>query len=53
MALIKEDRIDDALSTIQVAQKLPVDLSFFKVKIRALVLFHSSQTSFDLKFYDG
>lgn len=30
VALIKEDRIDDALSTIQASQRLPIDLSFFK-----------------------
>ena len=39
VALIKEDRINDALSTIQASQRLPIDLSFFKVKFRALILF--------------
>lgn len=31
VALIKADNIDDALSTIQSAQRVPIDFSFFKV----------------------
>ncbi|KAK6930881.1 Signal recognition particle, SRP72 subunit, RNA-binding [Dillenia turbinata] len=30
VALIKDDRVEDALSAIQSAQKLPIDLSFFR-----------------------
>ena len=47
VALIKEDRIDDVLLVIQASLRLPVDLSFFKVKIQALILLVGFiQTSF-------
>lgn len=32
VALIKADRIDDALSTIQSTKKVPIDFTFFKVR---------------------
>lgn len=32
VALIKADRINDALSTIQSTKKVPIDFTFFKVR---------------------
>lgn len=42
VALIKDDKIDDALSVIQSSQNLPIDLGFQKVSFRRLVSHQSN-----------